>query len=118
MVQSIDKKDQNNNINYNNNQTNNKNVGKIDSIDLLPDPINQGPINEKALHDANFDYIPRFVDRSIKLPVKKLSNDYNKVKDLIMMHMEYCKQEIDYTKVQFAKDHAEAAVFYLRNILD
>jgi hypothetical protein len=117
MAQNVDSKSQGQNINKNiNPQT--KNIGKIESIDLLPDPIGQGQINEKAMHDTNFDYIPRFVDRSIKLPVKKLSDEYNKVKDLIMMHIDYCKQEIDYNKVQYSKDHAEAAIFYLRNVLN
>lgn len=108
---SYDNKTQQNDTTY-------KKPTTMDPIDMLPDPKDHIQINEKAMHDTNFDGIPRFVDRKIRLPVKKLSPDYQAVKDLIMMHMEYAKQEIDYSKVEFAKDHVEAAVYYLRNVLN
>ena len=70
-------------------------------------------------HPSNLDfdnYIPRLVDRTIKLPITKNSPAYTKVKDLIKMHMEYSGLELDFHKLELAKDHVEAAIYYLRNI--
>jgi hypothetical protein len=86
------------------------------TIDLPEVRAEQIDINEKAVEGSNFTYIPKMVDQSIRLPVKKTDQIYNKVKQLIDMHMEYSSLELDFHKLGMAKDHVEAAIYYLRNI--
>jgi hypothetical protein len=71
---------------------------------------------EEIRAESNFDYIPRLVDRGIKLPITKESEVYKKVKELVKNHMEYAALELDYNKLEKSQDHVEAAIYYLRNI--
>lgn len=83
----------------------------------LPEPkTTPVEMNTKAVDSSNFTYTPRLVDKSIKLPISKTDPSYSKVKEIINMHIEYSGLEMDFHKLEMAKDHIEAAVYYLRNI--
>ena len=86
------------------------------SVDQLPDVKDDSNFSYKNIGANNFDYIPKFVDQTIKLPITKSSKDYKKVKDLVKTHMEYSSLELDFHKLGIAKDHMEAAIYYLRNM--
>jgi len=62
------------------------------------------------------DYVPTLVDKNIRLPISKNSAEYAKVKEIIKTHIEYSTLELDFHKLEIAKDHVEAAIYYLRNI--
>ncbi len=86
---------------------------------VLPDVTNKSSqiiMTEMPSTDEN--YIPKLVDRSIRLPVSKVSSEYNKVKSLIKEHIEYSGLELDFHKLELSKDHIEAAIYYLRNIIE
>lgn len=88
-------------------------------LTVLPDVKHKGDhliMTEMPSTDEN--YIPRLVDRSIRLPVSKVSSDYNKIKALIKEHIEYSGLELDFHKLELSKDHIEAAIYYLRNVIE
>jgi hypothetical protein len=90
-----------------------------DIMKVLPDVTNKSSqiiMTEMPSTDEN--YIPKLVDRSIRLPVSKVSSEYNKVKSLIKEHIEYSGLELDFHKLELSKDHIEAAIYYLRNIIE
>ena len=73
-------------------------------------------LNYEKIDSVNLDYVPTLVDKNIKLPISKNSPEYNKVKEIIKTHIEYSTLELDFHKLEIAKDHVEAAIYYLRNI--
>ncbi len=92
-------------------------VGPSKSLDEFPDVKDEGGnFSYRTMDSVRMDYIPTLVDKSIKLPISKNSPQYNKVKELIKMHIEYSTLELDFHKLDIAKDHVEAAIYYLRNI--
>ena len=92
-------------------------VGPSKSLDELPDVKDEGGnFSYKKMESVEIDYIPTLVDKSIRLPISKTSSEYSKVKELIKTHIEYSTLELDFHKLDNAKDHVEAAIYYLRNI--
>jgi hypothetical protein len=87
-------------------------------VDILDLPAVKKEKNsfEEVIASSSFDYIPRLVDKSIKLPIMKDSDAYKKVKEIVKNHMEYAALEMDYNKLEMSQDHIEAAIYYLRNI--
>ena len=73
-------------------------------------------LSYKKMDSVNLDYIPTLVDKNIKLPISKNTPEYIKVKEIIKTHIEYSTLELDFHKLEIAKDHVEAAIYYLRNI--
>lgn len=71
---------------------------------------NINPYNESG------EYIPRFVDRTIRFPISKGSKEYEQLKEKIKTHIEYSGLELDFHKMDIAKDHIETAIYYLRNL--
>lgn len=43
---------------------------------------------------------------------------YAQLNEQILEHIEYATLELDYHKVEEAREHLEAAAYYLRNITD
>ncbi len=84
----------------------------------LPEVKDGYQMDNSQFSNISSDYVPRLVDRSIKLPINKNSQIYPKVKGLIKEHMEYSGLELDFHKLELSKDHVEAAIYYLRNIHD
>lgn len=92
-------------------------TGPSKSLDEFPDVKDDAHnFSYKKMDSVQLDYIPKLVDKSIRLPISKNSSEYNKVKELIKMHIEYSSLELDFHKLDIAKDHVEAAIYYLRNI--
>jgi hypothetical protein len=90
--------------------------GPSKSLDDLPDVKDENNFSYKNMGSVHLDDIPRLVDRSIKLPILKTSSEYLKVKELVKNHIEYSSLELDFHKLEIAKDHVEAAIYYMRNI--
>ena len=80
-----------------------------------------GSIGNNASLGKNSGYsgpVPKFVDTSIQLPIRRTDPQYSKLKELIQMHIEYSNLELDYHKLSQGRDHLQAAAYYLRNVID
>lgn len=65
------------------------------------------------------NYIPNGVDRSIPFPVYKNDrNNYMRIKALIEEEISLANQELDYHKIDMARNHIEKAVYYLKNVIE
>lgn len=62
------------------------------------------------------NYIPKKINKSIQLPIDKNSKDYKKVKEEIMSNIEDGMCELEYFHMDYAMEHVETALYYLRNI--
>ena len=67
---------------------------------------------------TNPQYIPQGVDRSIPLPMNKRDPNYQKLKALIEEELILANQELDYHKIDMARNHLERAAYYLKNVID
>ena len=67
---------------------------------------------------TNPQYIPQGIDRSIPLPMNKRDPNYPKLKALIDEELIMANQELDYHKIDMARNHLEKAAYYLKNIID
>ena len=66
----------------------------------------------------NPQYIPQGVDRNIPLPMSKKDPNYPKLKAIIDEEIIMANQELDYHKIDMARNHLEKAAFYLKNVID
>ena len=64
------------------------------------------------------NYVPKLVNPMFKLPMHKNDMNYPQLKEVISMHIEYSNLELDYHKINKAREHLEAAAFYLSNIIN
>ena len=67
---------------------------------------------------TNPKYIPKGVDRNIPLPMNKRDPNYQHLKAKIEEELILANQELDYHKIDMARDHLEAAAYYLKNVID
>ena len=67
---------------------------------------------------TNPNYIPNGVDRSIPLPMSKKDPRYPEFKKLIDRELILANQELDYHKIDMARNHLERAAYYLKNVID
>ena len=67
---------------------------------------------------TNPNYIPNGVDRSIPLPMSKKDPRYPEFKKLIDRELILANQELDYHKIDMARNHLEIAAYYLKNVID
>ena len=67
---------------------------------------------------TNPQYIPNGIDRSIPLPMNKRDPNYPKLKAIIEEELLMANQELDYHKVDMARNHLEKAAYYLKNVID
>jgi len=67
---------------------------------------------------TNPQYIPNGVDRNFPLPVHKNDPNYARLKAIIEEQMILANQELDYHKIDMARNHLEIVAYYLKNIID
>jgi len=63
------------------------------------------------------DYLPKRVNKALRMPVAKSTPEYDKVKAEIISNIEDGICELDYFNIDYAKEHVECALYYLRNII-
>ena len=67
---------------------------------------------------TNPQYIPQGINKSIPLPMDKKSPNYPKLKAIIEEELILANQELDYHKIDMARNHLERAAYYLKNVID
>ena len=67
---------------------------------------------------TNPQYIPHGVDRNIPLPMSKRDPKYAHLKAKIDEELILANQELDYHKIDMARNHLERAAYYLKNVID
>ena len=67
---------------------------------------------------TNTQYIPKKVNRNFPLPMNKKDPNYPKLKAIIEEELILANQELDYHKIDMAREHLEAAAYYLKNVID
>lgn len=93
------------------NQVNQVNTNKVNNMNEKVE-IKTDPKKMNSINSANL------IDRNIKLPIKKGTNEYNTIKAVIKDHLMYAEQEALYNKIDHSKAHIEAALYYLKNIIE
>lgn len=67
---------------------------------------------------TNPNYIPNGVNRNIPLPMSKRDPNYVHLKKIIDHELILANQELDYHKIDMARNHLEIAAYYLKNVVD
>ena len=67
---------------------------------------------------TNPNYIPNGVDRNIPLPMSRRDPNYIHLKNIIDKQIILANQELDYHKIDMARNHLEIAAYYLKNVVD
>ena len=67
---------------------------------------------------TNPNYIPNGVDRNIPLPMSRRDPNYVHLKNIIDKQIILANQELDYHKIDMARNHLEIAAYYLKNVVD
>jgi uncharacterized protein YihD (DUF1040 family) len=67
---------------------------------------------------TNPQYVPQGIDRNIPLPMSKRDPNYPKLKALIDEELLMANQELDYHKIDMARNHLEKAAYYLKNVTE
>ena len=66
----------------------------------------------------NKNYIPKGVNPNIRLPISKKDKFYPQLRAIIEKEIILANQELDYHKIDMARNHLERAAYYLKNIID
>ena len=64
------------------------------------------------------NYIPRGVNTNFPLPCRKKDQNYPALKKMIERELILANQELDYHKIDMARNHLEIAAYYLKNVID
>ena len=67
---------------------------------------------------AHPNYIPKGVNTNIPLPMRKIDPNYPHLKAIIEKELILANQELDYHKIDMARNHLEIAAYYLKNVID
>ena len=67
---------------------------------------------------TNPNYIPNGVNRNIPLPMHRKDPNFVHLKKIIDHELILANQELDYHKIDMARNHLEIAAYYLKNIID
>ena len=67
---------------------------------------------------TNPNYIPNGVNRNIPLPMNRKDPNFVHLKKIIDQELILANQELDYHKIDYARNHLEIAAYYLKNIID
>jgi len=67
---------------------------------------------------TNPNYIPNGVNRNIPLPMNRKDPNFVHLKKIIDQELILANQELDYHKIDMARNHLEIAAYYLKNIID
>ena len=66
----------------------------------------------------NNNYVPQGVDQSIRLPISKKDPNYPKLRAIIEEELVLANQELDYHKIDMARNHLEKAAYYLSKVVE
>ena len=66
----------------------------------------------------NKNYIPKLVNPTFNLPMRRSDSNYPNLKNTIEDLIENATQELDYHKVNMARENLEAVAYYISNIID
>ena len=66
----------------------------------------------------NTNYIPQGIDNSIRLPMNKKDPNYPKLRSIIEEELILANQELDYHKIDMARNHLEKAAYYLSKVIE
>lgn len=64
------------------------------------------------------NHIPKGIDNSLPLPIRKNDPNYGRVRQKIEEELALANQELDYHKIDHARNHLEIAAFYLKNVIE
>jgi hypothetical protein len=64
------------------------------------------------------NYITKGVNRKIPLPMRKSDPNYQNLRAVIEKELILANQELDYHKIDMARNHLENAAYYLKNVID
>ena len=64
------------------------------------------------------NYIPKGVNKKIPLPMRKSDPNYQNLRSVIEKELILANQELDYHKIDMARNHLENAAYYLKNVID
>ena len=64
------------------------------------------------------NYIPKGIITNIQLPIRKQDPNYQNLKQIIEKELILANQELDYHKIDMARNHLERAAFYLKNVIE
>ena len=64
------------------------------------------------------NYIPKGVMTNIPLPMAKKDPNYPKLRAIIEKELILANQELDYHKIDMARNHLERVAYYLKNVID
>ena len=64
------------------------------------------------------NYIPKGIITNIHLPIRKQDPNYQNLKQIIEKELILANQELDYHKIDMARNHLERAAFYLKNVIE
>ena len=67
---------------------------------------------------TNPNYIPNGVNRNIPLPMNRKDPNFVHLKKIIDQELILANQELDYHKIDMARNHLEIAAYYIKNIID
>ena len=67
---------------------------------------------------TNPNYIPNGVNRNIPLPMNRKDPNFVHLKKEIDKELILANQELDYHKIDMARNHLEIAAYYLKNVID
>ena len=67
---------------------------------------------------TNPNYIPNGVNRNIPLPMNRKDPNFVHLKKEIDKELILANQELDYHKIDMARNHLEIAAYYIKNIID
>ena len=67
---------------------------------------------------TNPNYIPNGVNRNIPLPMNRKDPNFVHLKKEIDKELILVNQELDYHKIDMARNHLEIAAYYIKNIID
>ena len=66
----------------------------------------------------NTSYIPQGIDNSIHLPMNKKDPNYPRLRSIIEEELILANQELDYHKIDMARNHLERAAYYLSKVIE
>ena len=66
----------------------------------------------------NPNYIPKGVNTNIPLPIRRIDPNYHHLRSIIEKELILANQELDYHKIDMARNHLEIAAYYLKNVID
>jgi len=93
----------------------NSNSNTNNKVNQGSEPTKPKPRVEVNTKTTDFNTL---INKNIKLPVKKGTDEFVKLKGVIQEHLCLAEQEALYNKLDFSRAHMEVALYYLKNIVE